>query len=231
MTFRMIPFVVALSALSACGSGNSPARAPEEAAAAVPGTSAPEVNSAGKRQVVVNGVDLTGVGYDHGSPSAPVVVVNFSDFGCPYCGSFSRETQPSLDREFVVPGKVFFKYVPFVMGMFPNGEQAARAGECAGDQGKFQAMHDRLYLGQKEWKASRTPESVFKRYAAETGLDAARFAACNSGNTTHPRTALATDKADRLGIRVTPTFYVNGRQIEGALPLEDFRHVLSQATQ
>lgn len=232
MTFWMTLLIVSLSAsaLGACRADDPPASA-ADATIVASDTSTAGVKPAGPRRVMVNGIDLTGVGYDYGNPSASVVVVNFSDFGCPFCGSFARETQPSLDREFVATGKVFFKYVPFVMGMFPNGEQAARAGECAGDQGKFQAMHDRLYAEQKEWKSSRSPESILKKYAAGIGLDAARFAACYAGGTTHQRTALATDRADRLGIRATPTFYVNGYQIEGALPLEDFRRVLSRATQ
>lgn len=58
------------------------------------------------RRVVVGGIDLTGVGYDEGSPTAPVVLVNFSDFGCPYCANFARETYPALAAEFVRTGQV-----------------------------------------------------------------------------------------------------------------------------
>lgn len=182
------------------------------------------------RQVRVNGIDLTGIGYDVGNPAATIVLVNFSDFGCPFCGTFARESYPGLEREFVRTGKVFFKYVPFVMGMFPNGEQAARAAECAADQGSFWPMHDQLYGAQREWKSSRSPELHFGRYAAALGLDTVRFGACHAGGETDGRTGRANDRAARLGIRATPTFFINDQQIEGALPLEQFRRILTRLT-
>ena len=179
------------------------------------------------RRVAINGIDLTGVGYDKGDSTAPLVVVEFSDFGCPYCGEFAHETFPGIDKEFIQTGKVFFKYVPFVMGMFPNGQEAARAGECAGEQGKFWAMYDRLFSAPSEWKRERAPEELFKRYAAGAGLDAAGFARCYAPAQTNPRTSKANAVADRLGVRVTPSFVVNGRAVEGALPLADFRKLLN----
>lgn len=181
------------------------------------------------RRVVVAGVDLTNIGYNKGSLTAPVVVVELSDFGCPYCGQFARETYPELDKEYVQTGKVFFKYVPFVIGMFPNGKEAARAAECAGDQDKFWPMYERLYAAQTDWKQTTTPYPLYQQYAVAIGLDKARFASCYGSQDTHPRTKLATDAAHLLGVRATPSFLVNGRPIEGALPLVEFRKVLNDA--
>ena len=207
----------------AADSATQPVNAPRMAPV---GASKPERSA---RRVVVNGVDLTGVGYDKGSDSAPVVVVNFSDFGCPFCGSFARETEPSIEREYVRTGKVFFKYVPFVVGMFPNGQQAARAAECAADQGKFWPMHDRLYAAQTRWKQTVDPLAAFRQFAISLGMDTARFGQCYAANRLHPRTQRANDAADQLGVRVTPTFVVNGRGVEGALPLPQFRQLLDAA--
>ena len=181
------------------------------------------------RRVVVKGVDLTGVGYDRGSSAAPVVVVNFSDFGCPFCGSFARQTEPEIERDYVQTGKVFFKYVPFVMGMFPNGDEAAHASECAAEQGRFWPMHDALYADQTEWKKARDPVPAFERYAKGIGLDVARFAKCYAIPEVNPSTMRANVAAGRLGIRVTPTFVVNGKGVEGALPLPQFRQLLDAA--
>lgn len=207
----------------------APATAPAAPETPGPAAAALIASQRSARRVVVAGVDLTGVGYDRGSATAPVVVVNFSDFGCPFCGSFARETEPVLEREYVQTGKVFVKYVPFVMGMFPNGQQAALASECAADQGKFWAMHDRLYANQREWKTARTPMPVFQRYASAVGLDESRFTTCYAGEGQHPRTRQANAAADALGIRVTPSFVVNGRPVEGALPLPQFRQLLDAA--
>lgn len=195
--------------------------------AALDSTAPPSGGSQRPRRVVVHGIDLTGIGYDVGNPAAPIVLVNFSDFGCPFCGSFARETHPALDAEFIRTGKVFFKYVPFVMGMFPNAAEATRAAECSAEQGGFWPMHDRLYGAQAEWKRSRSPEPMFRRYAASAGLDTVRFSACDADRRTDERTERANDRANRLGIRATPTFFVNDRQIEGALPLAEFRRILT----
>ncbi|MHB8839651.1 MAG: DsbA family protein, partial [Gemmatimonadaceae bacterium] len=166
-------FVAASTAslsLAACAPGDSraPALAGESSPATTtvpPETSFRDVSLVGAtaagagagrasapRRVVIGGVDLTGIGYDTGSPGAPIVMVDFSDFGCPFCGRHALETQPALEREFVATGKVFYKYVPFVMGMFPNGDVAARAAECAAEQGKLWEMHDALYADHSAWK-------------------------------------------------------------------------------
>lgn len=192
------------------------------AAAGAAGTTTP-------RRVVLYGVDLTGVGYDRGSPDAPIVMVDFSDFGCPFCGRHARETQPALDKEFVAAGKMMYKYVPFVMGMFPNGDIAARAAECGGEQGKFWEMHDALYADQFAWKQRRSaPFNVFQAHAAAIGLDGPRFRACFAENRGGARTRRSTAAAQALGIRATPTFFIDGQAIEGALPLAEFRRLLQE---
>lgn len=215
--------------VAACGSSAPRSRTSDGALADSQTAPAARAAERAPRRVVVNGVDLTGIGYDKGSPTAPVVVVDFSDFGCPFCASFTRETEPSIEREYVQTGKVFFKYVPFVTGMFPNGGQAARAGECAGEQGRFWAMHDTLYDEQGEWKKAISPYAVFQRYATSLSLDRAAFSACYTRQEVHRRTQQANDAADRLGVRVTPSFVVNGRPVEGALPLPQFRQLLDDA--
>lgn len=218
---------------SASGGGQRVARSPSAAAKPAPAvsTTPPATASSERspRRVVVQGVDLTGVGYDKGSPTAPLVVVNFSDFGCPFCGSFARQTEPAIEKDYVQTGKVFFKYVPFVMGMFPNGDEAAHAVECAAEQGRFWPMHDALYTNQTEWKKARDPLADFERYAKGNGLDVARFAKCYAIPDVNPSTMRANVAAGRLGIRVTPSFIVNGKGVEGALPLPQFRQLLDAA--
>lgn len=188
---------------------------------------APAPAPAERRSIIINGIDFTNIGYDRGRPDAKVVVVNFSDFGCPYCAKFEQETYPVLHREFVETGKVFYKYVPFAAGMFPNGDAAAKASECAGEAGAFWAMHDRLYEAQRDWKRTSSPAELFGGLAAGL-VEQARFDACYARHGTHPRTAAANAAADRLGVRVTPSFVVNNRPIEGALPLADFRTLLTE---
>lgn len=170
-------------------------------------------------------------GYDRGSTRADVTVLEFADFGCRYCARFAAETYPALSGEFVKTGRVRWRYVPFVLGMFPNGEEAARAGHCAADQGQaaFGRMHDRLFERQGDWTSASDPAGAFASLARAAGLEVARFASCYASEATAQRVRAANDLAERMAVRSTPTFFINGNRLEGALPVEQFRAVLMDA--
>lgn len=171
-------------------------------------------------------LDLATLGHAEGAEGAPVTVYEFSDFGCRFCGLFSLHTYPELRREFVETGQVRWVSVPFVIGMFPNGEPAARAAECAAEQGRYFPMHQKLFETQSEWANDKKADRLFAGYAKEIGLDQARYASCYAENRGGARTANNTRAAQLFGINGTPTFIVDGRMIQGALPLEQFREVL-----
>ncbi len=212
----MLALVVTLS--TACGD-RMPIRGGEQEAQRATTASEPAEES----------VDLAHFGYARGSAMAPVVVIEFSDFGCPYCARFALETLPEIDAEFIETGQVRWQYVPFVMGIFPNGEEAARASECAADQGAFWPMHDLIYERQREWRGSGAAEPLFVGYAERLGLDAAEFAACYRENRPAERIARSNGVAQRLGVQATPSFLVNGHPVQGALPLEQFRMLIDWA--
>jgi protein-disulfide isomerase len=170
-------------------------------------------------------------GYDRGSTRAAVTVIEFADFGCRYCARFAAETYPALAGEFVRTGKVRWRYVPFVLGMFTNGDEAARAGTCAAEQGPaaFGRMHDRLFADQSAWAGAGDAASAFAALARGEGLDVARFASCFGSAAAAARVSAANSLAERMAVRSTPTFFVNGTRVEGALPAEQFRSVLLDA--
>ena len=157
------------------------------------------------------------------------MLIDLSDFACPYCGEFSRETYPTIERDYVNTGKVFFKYVPFVVGSFPHSREATRATECAADQEGFWPMMKLVYEAQGEWRKSGDPYALLNGMASAAGLDTARFGVCYASRQTDARTTRASNVASDLGVRVTPSFLVNGRPIQGALPLADFRKVIEAA--
>jgi protein-disulfide isomerase len=181
------------------------------------------------RRIVFGYVDFTGVGHDRGSPTAPVVMIDLSDFACPYCGEFSRDVYPAIDREYVRTGKVLFKYIPFIAGSFPHAAEATRAAECAAEQGQFWTMLDRLYATQAEWKRGRAADAQMAALAGTLPVDMAKFAACYADRHTDARTARATGIANEIGVRVTPSFLVDGNPVQGALPLAEFRKQIETA--
>ncbi len=177
-------------------------------------------------------VDLTELYHEIAAPGARVTVVEFSDFGCPYCGRFERQTFPALREEFVKTGKVRWRFVPFVLGMFPNGGEAMKAASCVADQGDgaFWKMHDLLFQNQDAWKAARDPDALLRSYAVAAGADGDAWKACYGSTRANDRMEAADALAERSGVRSTPSFFIDGKLVQGALPLEDFRRLLNDAT-
>lgn len=203
-----------------------PAQGPIELA---PGTEAP-ISQSDVRRAFDSAFLPDAPGYERGAADAPVTVLEVADFGCRYCGSFARETLPGLLDEYVTTGKVRWKYVPLVMGMFRNGRAAALAAECAAEQGgeKFWRTHDLLYARQAEWQ-QRAEETTWVGYAASAGLEPAQFKDCLNGGAAAQRVAASVRLAEALGVRATPTFFIDGVRLEGALSGDEFRVLLNEA--
>lgn len=171
-------------------------------------------------------LQVADMGYDFGSDDAPVKVMEISDFGCGYCRRFHEETFPALLELYVDAGLVEWKYIPFVLGMFPNGLQAATAAECAGEQEMFFPMQDALFANQSGWRNSDDPYAFFSRLAEKEGLDVARFSSCIEGGWRDNHVRANIRLGQQAGARGTPLFLVDGRPISGALSLSDFRTLL-----
>ena len=169
--------------------------------------------------------EIESTGYTWGSDDAPIHVVEFSDFGCGYCKQFHLETMRPLFAEYVESGRVHWRFVPFNVGMFPNADDALSSALCGGDQGKVLEMGDALFERQREWKGSGDVSAVFTQAARDAGLDIETWSACVEEDRFAELALTHTNMARRLGIRGTPTFFVDGYPVPGALPLETFREV------
>ncbi len=165
------------------------------------------------------GLALDDIGFDFGATDAPIKVVEFSDFGCGYCRRFHSEKFPTLMTDYIETGKVQWKYVTFVSGMFPNGRAAALAGECVGEQGHFAPMSDLLYQRQPEWRSESDPADVFEALAVEAGAEARRYRECVAEERPAERLRSGFLTGARLGVRGTPTFIINGIPLVGDQPL------------
>ena len=138
-----------------------------------------------------------------GAPMAPVTIVEFSDFQCPYCGAAHAELGRLLG-EFEGQVKLVFKHFP--LGGHERAMPAARAAQAAAAQGKFWEMHDLLFEHQ-----SALEDADLERYARELGLDIDRFKSDMSAPTTQERIDSDRSEGERLMVRGTPTMYVDGR--------------------
>ena len=174
--------------------------------------------------------DVAGLGYDRGAPNARIAVVEFGDFGCSACARFEEQTFAQFNREFIATGRVKWKFIPFVIGSFPNSEEATIAAECAADQSSFWSMHNLLYSRQREWSRLRDPRVKMEQLATELRLDLAAFRTCYGSDAIRERIGRANEVAGRLRLRGTPTFFINGREALGALPIEEWRKLIAEAS-
>jgi protein-disulfide isomerase len=145
-----------------------------------------------------------------GKQDSSVTVIEFGDMQCPACAA----ANPKVDELFKLYGdRVKFVFRHYPLSQHKNALAAADAVEAAGDQGKFFEMVDVLYARQPEWETLGDPKPVFRKIAAEIGLDAEKFDKALSGQVHRDR--INQDKADseKLGNPGTPTFYVNGEQV------------------
>jgi protein-disulfide isomerase len=185
----------------------------------------------GEAPATMSAASFRDPGYTVGAPDARVTVIEFSDFGCPYCRVFALTTYPALYRDYIATGRVRWRYVPFVMGRFPNGERAALAAECAAepDEAAFWELRTRLYEAQAEWSRSRDADAVLVSLAADVGLDEARFGACLATAAPRARVERSNRMASLGSVSGTPAFFIGPRRVYGALPEEQFRAILDEA--
>jgi protein-disulfide isomerase len=153
-----------------------------------------------------------------GGKDAPVTIVEFSDFQCPFCRAAENSLKAVKDR---YGDKVRLVYLDFPLGMHAHAMDAARAGRCAGEQGKFWQFHDAMFADQSKL----TPEDL-KADAKNLGLDTKAFDACFDSNKYDAQIHKDMSQGTSLGVTATPTFYINGRQILGAQPPDRFDEVI-----
>jgi protein-disulfide isomerase len=162
-----------------------------------------------------------------GSPTAPVTVYEMSDFQCPYCRSFALETFRALEQEYISPGKVRWVFVNFPLtSVHANAVAAARTALCAARQDAFWPVHDLLYAYQDTWAPLKEPGPFLLSLADSAGISKPKLLECVKSPATVSEIRYEAEGAERAGASSTPTFYIEGGLLEGALPLPVFRQVL-----
>ena len=157
-------------------------------------------------------IDATGP--SRGPTDAPIVIITFSDYQCPFC----KRAEPTIDAvlaKYPTQVRQVFRHLP--LPMHPRARPAAIAAVCAEQQGKFWEYHAKLFENQPA-----LGDEDLGKYATEVGLDATAFKACQQSPEAAQRVQVDADSARVAGITGTPAFFINGILLSGARPLEDF---------
>jgi protein-disulfide isomerase len=152
-----------------------------------------------------------------GPDSAPITIIEFSDFRCPYCKRWHNETMESLFEMYPDQIRLVYRDFPVV-----GGFEAALAAECAGEQGDYFAYHDLLFSGEFEELNSE----AYSSYAERLGMDAQELLACVEEATYAEEVQADARYAASLGVTGTPTFFINGIPLVGAQPIDAFIQII-----
>ena len=156
-----------------------------------------------------------------GNKNAPVTIVEFSDFQCPYCGRFFTQTLPSIKKDYIDTGKVKLVFRDFPLSFHPNAEPAAEAAECANEQGKYWEYHDKLFENQDSLSSE-----LYIKLAGDLGLDVDKFKTCIETSKYKQEVEDDFNYGQSVGVSGTPTFFINGIKLVGAQPYEAFKQII-----
>lgn len=157
-----------------------------------------------------------------GSENAPVTIIEFADFQCPFCARFYSQTLPQIEENYIKTGKVKLIYRDFPLSnIHKDAQKAAEAAECADDQDKFWEMHDKIFENQ----GSLSVEN-FKKWAEDLGLDTEEFDDCLDSGKHASEVQNDLRDGSSYGVRGTPAFFVNGILVSGAQPYSVFQQAI-----
>lgn len=163
-----------------------------------------------------------------GKVDAPVVLIEYADFQCPFCGKFARETEPRLIREYVDKGllRIEWRDLPYLGA---ESETAALAARAAAAQGRFWEFHDALYAKERRVNSGSLDDAALREVATRVGLDVARFDADRASAAAREAVSRDKQEAVSMGITGTPAFIVGGTPVVGAQPYERFKQIIDEA--
>jgi protein-disulfide isomerase len=163
-----------------------------------------------------------------GDADAPVVMIAYSDFQCPFCGKFARDTEPKLVDEYVEDGTLRIEWRDFPY-LGAGSTTAARAARAAAAQGKFWEFHDALYAHQPPPNSGRLTPDYLSGVAKRIGLDTGKLRADMTSDEVAEAVRRDFQEGQSIGVTGTPAFLVNGQPIMGAQPLRVFQDAIDKA--
>ncbi|HDD54951.1 MAG TPA: DsbA family protein [Chloroflexi bacterium] len=167
-----------------------------------------------------------------GDPQAPVVIEEFSDFGCAHCADFALETKKLIEEEYIKTGKaVLVFHTVGAPAQAPALQRAAESAHCAGEQGSFWQFHDLLFANQVSLFTNRTADvsRTMRSFAELLELKVDEFETCVEEGKYQDLVSSNQLAASQLGVTGTPTFFINGVMLRGNQPYENFRQAIEAA--
>ena len=164
---------------------------------------------------------------DHTKGSGAISLIEYSDFQCPACKTYFPVVK-KVSEELGDKVTVAYRHFPLVLA-HQNARQAAEASEAAARQGKFWEMHDKLFAGQESWAEDRNAQLVFENYAREIGLNVDQFKTDLTSAEVRQRVERDVQSGNEVNIAGTPTFFLNGKQMESPRSYDDFRTAIDEA--
>lgn len=161
-----------------------------------------------------------------GPVDAPVVIEEYSDFQCPFCGQFATITGEQLKQAYADSGLVRFEYNHFAF-LGPESLRAAEAAECAAEQNLFWPYHDIIFNNQSGENQGNFSDPALRNFAIVAGLEMEAFDECFSSARYRQDVRAGNSEASNRGVNSTPTFFVNGELVEGVISFEQFETIIA----
>jgi protein-disulfide isomerase len=161
-----------------------------------------------------------------GDAKAPVTIIEYSDFQCPYCGRFVQDAYPQIEANYIKTGKAKLIFKDFPLSFHPYAQKAAVAGKCVLEQGndKFWKYHDAVFTNQAQLN-----DDNIKLWASQAGADMTKFNACVASGKMDAIIQQEQQEGQQAGVTGTPSFTINGKLVVGAQPFSAFQTAIDAA--
>jgi protein-disulfide isomerase len=221
---------ILVGSAGACARSDAKPTAATSTVVASGGEVAPKPASGGLSGLTDSISTMADRGRIRGAESAPVWLIEISDFQCPFCKRWHDEVFATIDKEYVQTGKVRLAYLNFPLtSIHANARAASEAAMCASVQGKFWELHQGLFDTQSSWQSQKDPLPAFDSLAVAAKVDPAAWRNCMSTHATAKLIDADRDRSSRAGVESTPSFFIGDRALAGAYPVDSFRVAIDQA--
>lgn len=159
-----------------------------------------------------------------GNPDAAIKIVEFSEYQCPFCARYVEQAYAQLWEEY--GDDLYYVFRDYPLPFHANAQNASLAARCADEQDAYWDYHDLLFANQADWTEMDNPQSKFVSLAEELNLDVDQFTSCYTSEKYTDVIEADTSLAGSVGVSGTPTFFINGQQLVGAQPFENFQAII-----